>query len=90
MKEIKFGIVGTGAVFALSHAKSIQKIPNASIVSIYDLNKERAIECSKNWKIEKIAKDLDELVSDKEINAIVITTPNNTHKEIAIKAANEG
>ena len=53
MQEIKFGIIGTGAVFTLSHAKSIQNITNARIVSIYDINRDRALECSKNWKIQK-------------------------------------
>ena len=35
IKEVKFGIVGTGAIFALSHANAIKKIPNASILSIF-------------------------------------------------------
>ena len=88
--DVKFGIVGTGAIFALSHANAIKKIPNASIISIYDINKDRALECSQKWQIPKVTKSLDELINDKEINAIVIATPNDTHKEIAIKAANAG
>ncbi len=90
MKEVKFGIVGTGAIFALSHANAIKKIPNASILSIFDVNQDRALECSQKWQIPKVTKNLDELVNDKDINAIVIATPNDTHKEIAIKAANAG
>ena len=31
MKEIKLGIVGTGAVFTLSHAKSIQNKTDANL-----------------------------------------------------------
>ena len=42
MKEIKFGIVGTGAIFTLSHANAIKKIPNANITNIFDINLERA------------------------------------------------
>ena len=32
MKEIKFGIIGTGAIFSLSHANAIDKISNAKII----------------------------------------------------------
>ena len=62
IKEVKFGIVGTGAIFALSHANAIKKIPNASILSIFDVNQDRALECSQKWQIPKVAKNLDELI----------------------------
>lgn len=90
MKEINFGVIGTGAIFTLSHANAIKKIPHAKILSIYDLNKERAIKCAKEWQIENVAKNLDELLDNKKLDAVIIATPNNTHCEITIKAACAG
>ena len=62
MKEIKFGIIGTGAIFTLSHANAINKIPNAKITNIFDINHERAQKCANDWNIENISKSVDELL----------------------------
>ena len=72
IKEVKFGIVGTGAIFALSHANAIKKIPNASILSIFDVNQDRALECSQKWQIPKVAKNLDELVKKNQIGMVML------------------
>jgi len=90
MKEIKFGVIGTGAIFTLSHANAISKIPNAKITNIFDLNQERAQKCATDWNIEKISKSIDDLLDDKNVNAVLIATPNNTHYEIALKSAEAG
>jgi len=87
MKEIKFGIIGTGAIFMLSHANAINKIPNAKITNVFDINHERALKCAKDWNIPKVAKSVDELLENKNIDAVIIATPNNTHCEIALKSA---
>ena len=38
----------------------------------------------------KVTTDFDDIIKDKEIDAVVITTPSETHSELAVKALSSG
>ena len=56
---------------------------------IFDLDKSRAKEAADKWKISNVASEPNEIINDKEIDAIIIATPNNLHHELTIKSANK-
>lgn len=83
---IKAAIIGFGGMGSF-HAKQIKEINSIQIVGVYDINPERV----------KIAIDmgykgystLEECLFD-DIELVIIATPNNFHKELAILALKAG
>ena len=86
-KTLKFGILGTGMVSDF-HAMSINKIENAELVGVCDINRERAEAFVEKYG-GKIYTDFEEMLAS-DIDAVCICTPSGFHAEQAILAAQYG
>lgn len=91
MKEIRFGIIGIGNMGS-SHAKNLYdlKINGAVLSAVCDIDSEK-----RNWAEEalpgvRIYESYSDLISDKEIDAVIIATPHYLHPVIAIEAFENG
>ncbi|WP_281190692.1 Gfo/Idh/MocA family protein [Staphylococcus schleiferi] len=82
-KTIGYGIVGTG-YFGAELARAMKTNKGAKIISVFDPKNGKEIakelEC-------KQAHHLDELVTDNEVDCVIVATPNHLHKESVLKAA---
>ena len=87
-KIIKFGILGTGMASDF-HAIAVEKIENAKLVGICDMNRERAEEFAQKHSA-RIYESFDEMLSDADIDAVCICTPSGYHTEQVIRAAEAG
>jgi len=87
-KIIKFGILGTGMASDF-HAISVEKIENANLVAVCDMNRERA-EAFVEKHPAKIYEKYEDMLSDTEIDAVCICTPSGYHAEQVIAAARAG
>ena len=85
---INWGIVGLGNM-ANRFASSINEVKNSKLISIASTNFLRLKSFGDKYNIDKKYryKNYDEILNCDEINAIYISTLNNTHSEIVIKAA---
>ncbi len=83
MKEIRYGIIGTG-YFGSGLARILSKIKGARIISVYDPENFKNI--SKELKCE-ISGSILELCERKDIDAVIIASPNGMHKDAVIAAA---
>ena len=95
-KPLKIGLVGYGFM-GRTHSNAYKRVndffsleyrPVLKAVCGRDAEKARAF--AENWGYESIESDWRALVERKDIDAIDICTPNNTHAEIAIAAAAAG
>ena len=76
-KKIKYGVIGVGHLGNF-HIKQLLKINSVDLVGIYDENKQRVDEISKNYSVHKF----DSVVSLlKQVDAVSIVTPTTTHKD---------
>ena len=80
-KSIKFGFIGCGLI-ANKRAKFINK--NDSIIC-FDKNKKNMIKFSKLFNC-KIAKNIDEVLNNLDINALIVSTYHDSLAEITKKA----
>lgn len=89
MREEKFmlGIVGFGGM-GNWHRELIESIEGLEVAGIYDI-KEARIKYAEEVGI-RAYESLDELLSDKEIDIVLVSTPNDLHKPIAIQAMRAG
>ncbi|HEX9974887.1 MAG TPA: Gfo/Idh/MocA family oxidoreductase [bacterium] len=89
MSQIQVGIIGTGVISEL-HLRAYQKINEAEVVALCDLNEEVVQSKTKKWGVQKIYTDFNAMLADPEIQAIEILTPQQSHKEITVAALKAG
>ena len=86
-KQYHVGIIGFGGM-AGWHNELIQTIDGLSVAGVYDIKKER---CDYAESIGLHAYgSLDELLADEKVDFVLIATPNDVHKPIAIRAMEAG
>jgi len=85
MKKLKIGIIGCGKQ-AEKHILSLKKIPNISLV-LSDIDPEIAENLAKKTSASW-TKNVEEILNDSEVKAVVICTPTSTHIELIKKAIN--
>ena len=89
MKEkLNFGLVGCGAA-AITHARLLAEISDASLYGVADKNTESAKTFAANYGA-KAYTSYEELLLDPDIDVITIATPSYFHKDNAIAALGAG
>ena len=83
---IKWGIVGLGNM-ANTFARSISEVQNAKLISVASKSKKRLEIFAKNFNIKPSYKfiDYNELIKSNEVDAVYISTLNNTHVDLILE-----
>jgi len=91
MKKIRFGLIGCGKITQSHHAPNIIALgKKAEITALYDLKKGSAEKLKKQSSLKcEIYDSVDELLKS-NVDAVVISTPNNSHFELTMKALAAG
>ncbi|AXI10546.1 gfo/Idh/MocA family oxidoreductase [Oceanobacillus sp. 143] len=82
---MKIGMMSFAHMHAYSYADSLQKIPNVELVGVFDDDLERGQKVAKKYHT-KHYKDQDAFLKE-EMDAVIICSENNRHKEMVLKAA---
>lgn len=91
MQDIKWGMIGCGNVTEKkSGAPAINKVQHSRLVAVMARKKEKAEDYAKRHEVPRWYTDVDELIGDKEVNAVYIATPPDVHLEYAAKAIKAG
>jgi myo-inositol 2-dehydrogenase/D-chiro-inositol 1-dehydrogenase len=86
MNKVKIGIIGTGYIGNV-HARIFARDERAEIAALFDIKPERAQRTAKSVS-GKVCGSREELLEN--CDAVLVTTPNKTHTEIAAHAVLEG
>lgn len=84
---MKLGIIGCGRIGNV-HGLAVEKIDNASVCAVNDPFEKNAISLAE--KIGAKVGSTEEIISNSDIDAIVIATPTTTHYDLIHQAANAG
>lgn len=87
-RTLRFGIIGCGRV-APRHAQSIAQLPNAALVAVADVMKNRAQHFGETYRAE-VYTDYQDLLRRDDIDIVCICTPSGMHAEMGIQAARAG
>lgn len=87
---IRIGIIGAGAVSDYHHVPAIRLDPRAKLVAACDADGSLLARRQQEWGLEKVSTDAQALAADPDIDAVIIATPNFTHRPIAVAAARAG
>lgn len=89
MKKIKTAIVGTGFMGKV-HAEQIRRLGNVEIAAVVGSRPERAKSFAETNCISIATDNLQEVLDNKEIDAVHICTPNVDHFPQSLAAINSG
>ncbi len=88
--QINIGVIGAGRIGQL-HAKNLAfTISEANVTVISDVYIEAAQKCAEECSIPKAVKDHREILTDKNIEAVFICSPTETHAQLICEAAEAG
>ena len=81
---VRFGIIGTGRVAQL-HAEAMTRIPGAALVAAWNRTPETCTDFCKAYGGKQFT-EVDELLADTEIDAVIVATISGTHYHHAKRA----
>ena len=87
---VRYAIIGAGAVSDYHHVPGIRIDPRAELVAVCDPNEALLEQRRSEWGIDKLTTDYREIAADPDVDAVIIATPNFTHREISIACSRGG
>ena len=88
MKSVRIGIIGAGGI-AQAHVRELQRIPQAEIVAVCDVDESRARSAAESLRASMHSCGED-LIRRETIDAVYICVPPNAHGDLEILAARKG
>lgn len=90
-KKLKVGVVGAGGIAQFAHLPGYASLPDeCEVVAICDVNPDVAKATAAKFGIARHVTDYREIIEDKEIGAISVTTPNAFHVRPTVDALRAG
>ncbi len=89
MEKVRLGVIGLGWIAQVVHLPILSKMNDAVVVAVCDKIRDRARLVSEKYGIKKYYTETDDLLAS-DVDAVIICTPTNTHKDAALKALRAG
>lgn len=90
MKQtLQWGVVGTGGI-STDFTNALSKSKRCRVVNVTGLTPELSKAFAEKWNIPRTAASLDELLADKDVEAVYIGTPHPFHEQMALSAIAAG
>jgi predicted dehydrogenase len=92
MKKLRTAVVGPGRI-AIAHLTAVKNNPDvAELAAVVGLPEEaeRTAALTRRFGAKRASNSLDEVLADKDIDAVVLTLPNQLHRPVAVKALKAG
>lgn len=91
MKKLKIGLIGAGGIARGCHIPGFKSIPDeCEIVWLCDVSPDAVSEASKLAPGAKTTANYHDILSDPEVDAVAVTTPNKFHMQPTIDAFKAG
>ncbi len=87
---LNIGVIGLGRLGRVYAADLAQRVPEANLVAVADLQANLAESFAKEYGVPKWYPNHHDLISDREVTAVAVITPTSTHGEVVIDAVRNG
>jgi len=88
--KLGIGVLGVGEM-GKRHAENLRRlVPEARLVAVADVAADRARQTAEELEIEKSFRSLEDMLDSKEIDAVLIATPDKFHAKAIETAAHAG
>lgn len=90
MRKLGMGVVGVGEM-GRRHAENLRRnVPNAKLVAIADVSPERGKQAAAELEIDHYYGTIDAMLENKDVEAVLIATPDKFHAPAVIALARAG
>jgi predicted dehydrogenase len=90
MEKLRFGVVGAGWVAQVFHLPILTKLDEVDVVAVCDRDKARSTTVAERFGISRSYTDYELMFQKEELQAVIVSTPTDLHKPIAIAALESG
>ena len=91
MKEVKIGLIGAGRIGRLHGNNLANATPGAKLEAIAEVKLDDSCkQWAKSVGVQKVSANPDDIMNDKEIDAVFICSSTDTHVDLMIQAARAG
>jgi predicted dehydrogenase len=87
--RMRIGVIGAGLIARQAHVPAVLALPETELAALIDLVPERAKAIAEEYGVRPVIASRFEDVADR-LDAVIITTPNNTHAPLARSALEAG
>ncbi|MEO8000063.1 MAG: bi-domain-containing oxidoreductase, partial [Gemmatimonadaceae bacterium] len=87
---VRVALVGAGNIARWAHMQALQKLSNATLRAVCASNGTRSKSYASRFKAEYATTDFDEILNDKDIDAVIIASRNPLHANQALQALQAG
>jgi predicted dehydrogenase len=81
MDQLGIGVVGCG-YWGINYARVFSELPDTTVITLCDLDQERLSRMRQRFPLVDTATNMQQLVDDPRIAAVVVATPSSTHYEV--------
>lgn len=89
-KMLRVGVIGAGRIGKLHANNLVNRIPNAKVEAISDVNFKAAKELGEKLGVQKVYDNYESILNDKDVDAVFICASTDMHSPISIAAAKAG
>lgn len=89
-KMLRVGVIGAGRIGKLHANNLVNRIPNARVEAISDVNFKAARELGEKLGVQKVYDNYESILNDKDVDAVFICASTDMHSPISIAAAKAG
>jgi len=86
----RIGLIGAGAIAQLAHLPVLAKMRGAELVAICDNDQAKARALADRFGVPDTFADIEDLLTDEKVDAVVIATPNHLHEPHVLRALAAG
>lgn len=88
--QLQIALIGSGGM-GVADAITALTVPGIKLLAVCDLYDGHLSDARKRWGADiAITKDYNEILNRKDIDAVIIATPDHWHKDISVAAMNKG
>ena len=88
--KLKIGVIGAGRIGKVHTATLAQSVPEAEVVALADINIAEAGSLAKQFDIPFVSEKHSDVINHKDVQAVVICSPTDTHAAYIVEAARAG
>ena len=85
--KLKVGIVGVGRLGKVYVRDLAARIPETTVVAVADIDRPLADRIAEEFSVPKAYGSAEDLIADRNVDAVVIVTPTHAHRENVVAAA---
>lgn len=88
MQELRVGVLGLGQ--GMSHLRAFQMVNGSRVIAVCDINQELAARVAHENGIDTVCEAYEQLLENKEIDLVVVATPDHLHGSHVLQALDVG